>query len=80
MSAAERLFTGAFATIFSAAALGLGYGTEYGIVETFREATLKFSTTGDTVLETAACIGLAGFTMLASACAVWMGKQTIHPD
>lgn len=80
MSLAKRLFTGAYSALFTAAAIGAGYEAEQCIATTFKAAASQYAAAGDVVLGTALSIGVSGLALLAAAGAVWMGKQTIHPD
>jgi hypothetical protein len=79
MSAAERLFTGALTTLFTAVTLGLGFHTVKCITEVFKDVSRQYGAE-DVVMGSAVSIGLFGVTLMAAAGAVWMGEKTIHPD
>jgi hypothetical protein len=73
MSIVERLYTGALSTILSAASVGVGYGAEQRIVQTFKDAVSGHAVTGDVVLGTAIALGVTGLALLAASGAVYFG-------
>jgi len=67
-----------FTALFTAAAVGLGYGTEQCIVGIFNEVVNKGASGGDVVMAAAGALAVGGLTMLASGGTIWMGRNTLE--